>query len=162
MSGPVGASRGISFGLSFLGVAVKSYDLVYIVRPHLDADALKAVTERMSQRIIDQGGTIEAVEVWGKKRMTFTVKKYREGIFVHTRFALPPNKVEEIRRAAALTEDVLRATITNAVGKLPEAKPAEPSSATAVTAPAPAATPAAPLAPVVPSTPEPQSGPAEV
>jgi len=143
---------------------VKSYDLVYIVRPDLDADALKAVTERMNQRIIDQGGTIEAVDVWGKKRMTFTVKKYREGIFVHTRFALPPNKVEEIRRAAALTEDVLRATITNAVGKVPEAKPADASPATTVTAATtagPAATPAAPPTPVTTPTPERQSGPTE-
>jgi len=112
---------------------VKSYDLVYIVRPDLDADALKAVTERMSQRIRDQGGTIEAVDVWGKKRMSYAVKRYREGVFVHTRFALAPDKIEEIRRTAALTEDVLRATITNAVGKLPEAKPAEGA------APAPAA-----------------------
>ncbi len=116
---------------------MKSYDLVYIVRPDLDADAVKAVTDRMSQRITDQGGSIEAVDLWGKKRMTFTVKKYREGIFVHTRFAMDPRNVEEIRRAAALTEDVLRATITNAVGKLPETK-AE------VAAAPPAASPEAP------------------
>jgi len=126
---------------------LKSYDLVYIVRPDLDADALKAVTDRMGQRVRDQGGTVEGVDVWGKKRMTFTVKKYREGVFVHTRFALDPKKVEEIRRAAALTEDVLRAIITNAVGKLPEPK-AEPAPAPAAPAPAPAtaATPAAPPA----------------
>ncbi|HEU5298062.1 MAG TPA: 30S ribosomal protein S6 [bacterium] len=125
---------------------MKSYDLVYIVRPDLDADAQKAVTERLGQRITDQGGTIEAVDVWGKKRMTFTVKKYREGVFVHTRFALDPRKLEEIRRAAALSEDVLRATITNAVGKLAEPKPepkpepkAEPEAAPAMAAAAPAA-----------------------
>jgi len=101
---------------------VKSYDLVYVVRPDLEAEALRAVTERMSQRIVDHGGTVEAVDVWGKKRLAYAVRKYREGVFVHTRFALDPRKVEEIRRAAALTEDVLRATITSAVGKLPEAK----------------------------------------
>ena len=127
---------------------MKSYDLVYIIRPDLDTDALKAVVDRMGQRITDQGGTVEAVDVWGKKRMTFTVKKYREGVFVHTRFALDPTKVEEIRRAAALTEDVLRATITNAVGKLPEPKPEPaPPPATPATVPAPAAS-AAPAPPV--------------
>jgi len=120
---------------------LKSYDLVYIVRPDLEAEALQAVTARMSQRITDQGGTVEAVEVWGKKRMTYTVRKYREGVFVHTRFAMDPKKVEEIRRAAALTEDVLRATITNAVGKLPEPK----AEATAA----------------VPAGPEQPAGPAE-
>jgi small subunit ribosomal protein S6 len=101
---------------------VKSYDLVYIIRPDLEADALKAVIDRMTQRITDQAGTIEAVDVWGKKRMVYTVGKFREGHFVHTRFAIDPQKLEEIRRAAALSEDVLRATITNAVGKMPEAK----------------------------------------
>lgn len=125
---------------------MKSYDLVYIVRPDLDADALRAATERMSQRITDQGGTIEAVDVWGKKRMTYAVKKYREGVFVHTRFALDPRKLEEIRRAAALSEDVLRATITNAVGKLAEPKPG------GATAPAMAAAP--PEAPRPNGTPE--------
>lgn len=123
---------------------MKSYDLVYIVRPDLDADALKAVVDRMGQRITDQGGTVEAVDIWGKKRMTFTVKKYREGVFVHTRFALDPAKVEEIRRVAALTEDVLRSTITNAVGKLPELK-AEPAPAAATAMPATPA-PASPVA----------------
>lgn len=126
---------------------MKSYDLVYIVRPDLDADAMKAVTERMNQRIADQGGTVEAVDVWGKKRMTFTVKKYREGVFVHTRFAMAPEKVEEIRRTAALTEDVLRSTITNAVGKLPEAKAPEAAPAAAAAPGAPAAGAAASSAP---------------
>lgn len=135
----MGASRGISFDLGSLrGSVVKSYDLVYIVRPDLDTDAVKAVTDRMSQRITDQGGTIEAVDVWGKKRMTYTVKRHREGIFVHTRFAMDPQKVEEVRRAAALTEDVLRATITNAVGKLPEPKVEAPAAAPVAATEAPA------------------------
>jgi small subunit ribosomal protein S6 len=125
---------------------VKSYDLVYIIRPDLEADALKAVIDRMSQRITDQTGTIEAVDVWGKKRMVYTVGKFREGHFVHTRFAIDPQKLEEIRRAAALSEDVLRATITNAVGKLPEAKAeaaqAPPPGTPATEPPAPAMPPA--------------------
>ena len=124
---------------------MKSYDLVYIIRPDLEADALKAVIDRMSQRITDQAGSIEAVDAWGKKRMVYSVGKFREGYFVHTRFTIDPQKVEEIRRAAALTEDVLRATITSAVGKLPEAK---------VEAAAPAAPAAAPVAETpVPATP---------
>jgi len=127
---------------------VKSYDLVYIIRPDLEADALKAVIDRMSQRIIDQAGSIEAVDVWGKKRLVYTVGKFREGHFVHTRFTIDPQKVAEIRRAAALTEDVLRTTITNSVGKLPEPK---------VEAAAP---PAGPVAPVV-ETAEPAAPPAE-
>jgi small subunit ribosomal protein S6 len=136
---------------------VKSYDLVYIIRPDLEADALKAVIDRMTQRITDQAGTIEAVDVWGKKRMVYTVGKFREGHFVHTRFAIDPQKLEEIRRAAALSEDVLRATITNAVGKLPEAK----GEVAAQAAPVETSGSEGPVGEPVPEPPTPAVPPAE-
>lgn len=111
---------------------MKSYDLVYAVKPDLEQDALKAVVDRLSQRIQDQGGTVEAVDVWGKKRMSYTVKKYREGVFVHTRFVVDPQKVSEIRRAATLSEELLRVRITQAVGKAPQKiSAAEPAAAEA-------------------------------
>lgn len=110
---------------------MKSYDLVYILRPDLEQEALKGIVDRLAQRIQDQGGTVEAVDIWGKKRMSYTLKKHREGVFVHTRFTIDAQKVHEIRRIAALTEDVLRATLTNAVGKAPgpAAPPAPPAPA---------------------------------
>ncbi len=125
---------------------MESYDLVYIVRPDLEQDALKAVVDRVTQRIQDQGGKVEAVDVWGKRRMSFVIRKQREGLYVHTRFAIDPQKAAEIRRLTALNDEVLRAVVTTAVGKLPE--PAAPAAPPA----APAAPPAAP-APSGPSQP---------
>lgn len=126
---------------------MKSYDLVVIVRADLEPDALKAVADRITQRIKDQGGQVEAVNVWGKRRMTYVVRRSREGVYVHTRFALDPRKVEEIRHQTALTEEVLRVVITNAVGKLPEPAAATPPPAPVVPAPPAPATPAAPPPP---------------
>jgi len=120
---------------------VKSYDLVFVVRPDLEQDAFKALVERVTQRITDQGGTVEVVDTWGKRRMSFSLKKNREGLYVHTRFSLDPAKVAEVRRAVSLIEEILRATITNAVGKTPEPKSAE----------APAAVPAAVASPEPPA-----------
>jgi len=107
---------------------VRNYDLVYIVRPDLETDAVQGTVEKMTSRITEQGGTIEAVDVWGKKRMSYTIGKHREGVFVHTRFALDAKKLDEIRRAAALSEDVLRATITTAVGPTPQPKASAPAA----------------------------------
>lgn len=101
---------------------MRSYDLVYVIRPDLETDAVQAAIDRMTTRIKEQGGTVEAVDVWGKKRMAFTIRKHRDGVFVHTRFALDTNKLDEIRRAAALSEDLLRATVTTAVGPTPQPK----------------------------------------
>lgn len=120
---------------------MRNYDLVYVIRPDLETEAVQAAIERMTSRITDQGGTVEVVDVWGKKRMAFAIHRHRDGVFVHTRFALDTNKLDEIRRAAALSEDVLRATVTTAVGPTPQPKtaaPAQPAPAPAQAAPAPA------------------------
>lgn len=122
-----------------------SYDLVYIVRPDLEPDALKAVIDRVGQRILDRGGKIDAMDAWGKRRLAHVIRKQREGTYVHTRFTIAPNQVAEIRHQVALSEEVLRSMLTIAVGKLPE--PAAPS------APAPVAATAAPATPQVPPPP---------
>lgn len=128
---------------------MKSYDLVFVVRPDLEQDAFKALVDRVTQRITDQGGTVEVVDTWGKRRMSFSLKKNREGVFVHTRFSLDPGKVAEVRRAVNLIEEVLRSIITNAVGKTPEPKSAE--AAPVPTTAAPATTPTEPPTPPTPS-----------
>ncbi len=98
----------------------RNYDMVYVIKPDLDPDAMKSVVDRMTRRIQDQGGNIEVVDVWGKKRTAYRIRKFREGVYVHTRFALETTKLAEIKRSAALTEEVLRATVTNAVGPTPQ------------------------------------------
>lgn len=117
---------------------MRSYDLVYVVRPDLESDAVQTAVDRMTSRIKERGGTVDAVDVWGKKRMSYTIRKHREGVFVHTRFAIESNKLDEIRRTAALSEDVLRATITTAVGPTPQPKTsAAPPAAAAPASPVP-------------------------
>ncbi len=105
---------------------MKSYDMVYVLKPDLEPDAIKTAVDRMTQRIQDQGGVVEAVDVWGRKRTSSRLKKYREGLFVHTRFAMDGQKVAEVRRTVALTEEVLRVIVTNAVGATPQPKVAPP------------------------------------
>jgi len=133
---------------------VPSYDLVYIVRPDLEPDALKAVIDRIGQRITDRGGKIEAVDAWGKRRLSHVIRKQREGVYVQTRFTITPNQVAEIRHQVALSEEVLRSMLTVAVGKLPS--PAAPSPAPGVAAgvaPSPSPGAAAPANPAAPSSP---------
>jgi small subunit ribosomal protein S6 len=119
---------------------VPSYDLVYIVRPDLEAEALSAILDRAAQRLLDQGATIEHTEPWGKRRMAYPVQRYREGYYVFTRFAVSGDRIPEIRHGLKIMEDVLRASITVAIGPIAPPKPAQPSAPTAaaVETPAPA------------------------
>src|SRR3989442_15710345 len=136
---PVGHPRGILFRWLWRR-PLKSYDLVYIVRPDLEPDAIKAVVERVTQRVQDQGAKVEAVDVWGRRRMSFAIGKHREGGDVHTRLTVDPQKTAELRRLAAVNEVGVRGRTPRAAG--------EPSRAVAARgAPVPPPPPAAPPRP---------------
>lgn len=119
-----------------------SYDLVYIVKPDLETEGINAVVERVTQRLLEQSAAIEHTEAWGKRRMAYPIQRYREGHYVFTRFAAPGDRIPEIRHALKLMEDVLRTSITVAVGPIAAQKPSQPSPQAAAAAETPPPTPA--------------------
>ncbi len=142
---------------------MRSYDLVYIVKPDLDSEAIMAVVERVTQRLKEQGVTIEHSEAWGKRRMAYPIKRYREGHYVFVRFAALGDRIPEIRHGLRILEDVLRASVTVAAGPIAPPKTAQPSVAPAGTpAVAPVGVPpAAPAAPAAPPAPQSEVPPSE-
>lgn len=104
---------------------VKSYDLVYIARPDLDGEALAALVDRVGQRLREQHAVVEHTEVWGKRRMAYPIQRHREGQYVVVRFTASGDAIPEIKRMLRLSEDILRASVTVAVG--PIAKPPSPA-----------------------------------
>ncbi len=118
-----------------------SYDLVYIVRPDLETEAITSIMERANQRLVDQGATVEHTEAWGRRRMAYPIQRYREGYYVFTRFAAPGDRIPEIRHGLKIVENVLRASITVAVGPIAPPKTTQPA------APAPTTTAVTPTSP---------------
>ena len=142
---------------------MRSYDLIYIVKPDLESEAIAAVSERVTQRLKEQGVTLEHSEVWGKRRMAYPIKRYREGHYVFVRFSGPGDRISQIRHGLKIVEDVLRASITIAVGAIAPPRSAQVAAPAASTTPAPQ--PAAPTAPTTaapqPATPQPEAPPPE-
>lgn len=125
---------------------MRSYDLIFVVKPDLDSQALGAAVERVTQRLMEQGARLEHTEVWGKRRMAYAIQRFREGQYVFIRFAVAGDRIPQIRHNLKITEDILRASITAAVGPVGSAKPAQPPSPAAVPAAEPVAHPEAPPA----------------
>src|SRR3989304_5945979 len=90
--------------------------MVYIVRPDLEPEAVQAVVARVGQRVTEQGGSIDFVEVWGKRRLASSLGKFREGIYVLTRVTIDSTHIPEFKRLTRIMDEVMRLLIVEAGG----------------------------------------------
>jgi small subunit ribosomal protein S6 len=108
----------------------KPYEIVFILRPDLDDTQAQAAIERVAARITERGGDLQSIEPWGKRRLAYAIAKHREGSYVLIRFSLEPQSVQDLKQAVALSEEVIRFVVTEAV-------PLRAHPAPAVAAPVP-------------------------
>ncbi|TMF56237.1 MAG: 30S ribosomal protein S6 [Chloroflexi bacterium] len=85
-----------------------AYELMYIVRPELDDDAVQQEIEKVSQLIQTNGGQVKKITPWGKRRLAYTVKDQREGHYVVAEFELDRGRVQEVERVLKISDTVFR------------------------------------------------------
>jgi small subunit ribosomal protein S6 len=95
---------------------VRDYELMVVLDPNLDDAAIEALNTRIQNMVTQRGGVIENVESWGRKRLAYPIGRNRDGVYILSRFQIPPNAATEIERALKLTESVIRHLLVRAVG----------------------------------------------
>ena len=87
---------------------MRNYELVCIVQPELDETAFKAVVDRVSSWVTESGGSVDKVDIWGRRRMAYQIRKQREGQYVLLNLTLDPKATSELERNIRYLETVLR------------------------------------------------------
>lgn len=87
---------------------MSAYELMYLVKPELDDDAVQQEIEKVSQLILTNGGQVKKVTPWGKRRLAYTVKDQREGHYVVAEFDLDQPRVQEVDRLLKIYDTVFR------------------------------------------------------
>nr|WP_084211137.1 30S ribosomal protein S6 [Pseudonocardia acaciae] len=131
---------------------MRHYELMVILDPSLDERTVTPSLETFLRVVTGDGGTVEKVDVWGKRRMAYEIAKHAEGIYAVLDVRCEPATVAELDRQLGLNESVLR---TKVMRVEPTKRPA-PAKATG---PAPAAPAPAPAAAAAASTPAPTPTP---
>ncbi len=85
-----------------------AYELVFVAQPDIGDDGLRSLNERLVQTITQQQGAVSSTELWGKRTLAYTIKKYYEGHYILHRFEMAPSGAEELDRLLRLNENVLR------------------------------------------------------
>jgi small subunit ribosomal protein S6 len=88
--------------------------LVVIVHPDLDENAVNAVVEKVKGWIVDAGGSVAKVDMWGRRRMAYAIRKQREGQYVLFQAEIAPSFGSELERNLRFLEPVMRFMLISA------------------------------------------------
>lgn len=115
----------------------RDYELMYIVRPELDDDAVRTAVNRVRGVIEAQNGEVVKTTLWGKRRLAYEVERLRDGHYVLVVMRLDGDRVAPLDRALKIDETVFRHLLVLHQGAMPEPDgeieevPVEPSAAPA-------------------------------
>ena len=87
---------------------MRKYEVVYIIRPDLDEDNNTAVIDRFSDLVTNQGGEVLKIDKWGKRRLAFEVKDFREGYYVVMHIDAESQVASELDRVFKISDSVIR------------------------------------------------------
>ncbi len=83
------------------------YETIYIVKPDVTEEALKAIVEKF-RGIIEANGEIETIDDWGKRKLAYLIDDIGEGFYVYMRYKADTAVPKELERVFGITETILR------------------------------------------------------
>ncbi len=89
-------------------MAGQYYELTYIVNPVLEEDQLKAVVDRYTAFLTENGATVDEVQEWGIKSLAYEIQKKSSGYFVNLYFEGPGAIVAKVERQMTIDDNVIR------------------------------------------------------
>ncbi|MGQ0623108.1 MAG: 30S ribosomal protein S6 [Sporichthyaceae bacterium] len=90
---------------------MRRYELMVILDPDLDERTIAPSLEQFLGVIRNGGGTVDKVDVWGKRRLAYEIRKKSDGFYAVIDLAATPDIVAELDRQLNLTESVLRTKV---------------------------------------------------
>lgn len=88
-----------------------SYELMVIFDPSYDEKSITTSLTNYLKVITTGGGTVDKVDVWGRRKMTYEIKKHAEGIYAVVNVTSGYEAVVEVDRQLKLSESVLRTKV---------------------------------------------------
>ena len=119
------------------------YELMVILNPEIDERQVAPSLDKFLKVITTDGGTIENIDIWGKRRLAYEIQKKTEGIYAVVNFTATSAATQELDRQLNLSEQIMRTKVLRAEEAIAqvaaEQKRSEEKAARKAAAPAKAA-----------------------
>jgi small subunit ribosomal protein S6 len=93
---------------------MRKYEVMYIIHPSLEQEAVQATVEKF-QNIINNGGEVTKQDLMGKRRLAYEINKLREGHYVLVHFNANNDVITELDRVMKISDEIIRYMIVRDV-----------------------------------------------
>jgi small subunit ribosomal protein S6 len=90
---------------------LRAYELMVILDPELEERTVAPSLDTYLNVVRNDGGTVENVDIWGRRRLAYEIDKNAEGIYAVVSLQAEPATVKELDRQLTLNESVLRTKV---------------------------------------------------
>ncbi len=87
---------------------MRKYETIFVAHPSLDEEAVKANIEKFKGVIENNGGEVENVDVWGRRKLAYEIAKVNEGTYTLINFKAGAELPKELDRVFRITDGVIR------------------------------------------------------
>ena len=93
---------------------MRAYELMVILSPEVEDRAVEPSLSKFLEIVTNEGGSVDNVDIWGRRRLAYEIKKKAEGIYAVVNFTSEPATAKELDRQLGLNEVVLRTKVMRA------------------------------------------------
>ena len=90
------------------------YELMVILNPEIDERQVAPNLDKFLKVITNDGGSIDKVDIWGKRRLAYEIQKKTEGIYAVVNFTATSAATQELDRQLGLSEQIMRTKVLRA------------------------------------------------
>lgn len=86
---------------------MNKYETIFVINPELDEEERQSLIQRV-KGVIENNGSVENIDEWGKRKLAYEVKGYHEGYYVLVNFTADSSIPAELERVYGITEGIIR------------------------------------------------------
>ena len=90
---------------------MRPYEVMVILDPDTDERSVQPTLEQYLTVITKGGGTVESLDIWGRRRLAYEIQKKSEGIYAVITLQANPADVKELDRQFSINESIMRTKV---------------------------------------------------
>lgn len=90
---------------------MRKYEVMVIMDPDTDERTVQPTLEQYLTVITNGGGTVDNLDVWGRRRLAYEIQKKSEGIYAVIDLTAEPADVKELDRQFSINESIMRTKV---------------------------------------------------